>query len=96
MPPTREQLNDERLRELITELGEAGIIHEDEAGRLTRTREFGEATEARKSTPEPSAVTRAKVGKATRQSFLAAYNSGDTEAALAVIWEILTGEDATQ
>lgn len=91
--PTREQLTDERVRELITELGEAGIIHEDEAGNLTTTREFNEAREVRKSTPEPPAVSRAKVGEQTRQKFREHYAEGETDAAIAVIWEIITGEN---
>ena len=91
--PTREQLTDERVRELITELGEAGIIHEDEAGNLTSTREFNEAREVRKNTPEPPAVSRAKVGGQTRQKFREHYAEGETDAAIAVIWEIITGEN---
>jgi len=88
--PTRDQLTDERVRELITELGDAGIIHEDEAGDLTATREFGEARSVRERTPEPPAVTRAKVSGDTHDEFRAAY---DGDEAIAIVWEVLTGVD---
>lgn len=91
--PTREQLTDERVRELINELGEAGIIDKEEAMKMGSTRKFDEAREVRKSTPEPPAVSRAKVGEQTRQKFREHYAEGETDAAIAVIWEIITGEN---
>ena len=94
--PTRNQLTDERVRALITELGEAGIIHEDEAGNLTTTREFNEAREVREDTPEPPAVTRAKVLPETHQEFAKAQENGDTDEALSIIWEVLTGVDVRE
>ena len=91
--PTRDQLTDERVRTLITELGNAGIIHEDEAGGLTATREFNEASEVRKSTPEPPAVTRAAVSAATHQEFQDARTAGDIQTQIDLIWHVLTGRD---
>jgi len=88
--PTRDQLTDERVRELITELGEAGIIHEDEAAGMAGTREFGEAREIRETTPEPPAVSRDKVSGDTHDEFRAAY---DGDEAIAIVWEVLTGVD---
>ena len=93
MPPTREQLTDERVRELITELGGAGIIHEDEAGDLTTTREFDEASEVRQSTPEPPAVSRAAVSAATHQDFQNARSAGDIQTQIDLLWHVLTGRD---
>jgi len=91
--PTREQLTDERVRALITELGKAGIIHEDEAGKLTATREFQEAMEARQSTPKPPAVTRAKVSAATHREFQDARTAGDIQTQIDLIWHVLTGRN---
>ncbi|WP_256402419.1 hypothetical protein [Halorubrum salinum] len=90
---TRDQLTDERVRALITELGNAGIIHEDEAGQLAATREFEEASEVRESTPKPPAVTRTKVSAATHQEFQDARTADDLQTQIDLIWHVLTGRD---
>lgn len=92
---TREQITHERLFALITELGEAGVISKEESDQLSNSVVFGQAEQARKNTPEPPAVTRKKVGDSTKTRFESAYESGDTMKALAVMWEVLTGEDVT-
>ncbi|AGF91211.1 hypothetical protein HAPG_00025 [Halorubrum phage GNf2] len=94
--PTRNQLTDERVRELIKELGEAGIIHEDEAEGLATTHEFNEAREVRKETSEPPAVSREKVTHETHERFATALESGNTNEALVTIWEVLTGVDVSE
>lgn len=93
MNPTREQLTAEKVNELIIELGEAGIIHEDEAGDLTTTRDFTEARSVRESTPKPAAVTRSKVSSESHREFSEALDAGNTEDALAHLWHVLTGVD---
>lgn len=94
--PTRDQLTSERVRELITELGDAGIIDQNEAGQLNATREFNEAKEARETTPEPPAVSRAKVSPDSHSEFRDALDAGDTDAALSIIWDVLTGVDVRE
>ena len=91
--PNRQQLTDERVRELIKELGDAGIIHEDEADDLTTTREFEEAREVRESTPEPPAVSRATVSADTHREFQDARTAGDLQAQIDLLWHVLTGRD---
>lgn len=49
--PTREQLNDERLRALIKELESKGTISPEMAQGLKEVRDFGEAEKVRKNTP---------------------------------------------
>ena len=94
--PTREQLTSERVRELITELGEAGIIDEGEAEQLTATREFNEARDVRETAPEPPAVTRAKVSPDTHAEFGEAYENENELEALGILWETLTGIDVRE
>ncbi|MUW13924.1 hypothetical protein GJ633_04050 [Halorubrum sp. CBA1125] len=91
--PTRDQLTDERVRALIVELGKAGIIHEDEAGQLTATREFEEAAEVRQSTPNPPAVSRAAVSEQTQQEFQQARTDSDVQTQLDLLWHVVTGRD---
>jgi hypothetical protein len=89
----RDQLNKERITELLTELGQSGIIPEEEAKQLRETGHLGKAVDARKNTPEPSAVTRDKVSEESKKAFRDAYDAGNTEKALALVWETLTGDD---
>ena len=91
--PTRSQITEERINELLTELGEAGIIHEGEAGQLTATREFNEASEVRKSTPEPQAVTRSKVSSESHREFERARSQDDIQKQIDLIWEVITGRE---
>lgn len=91
----REQLTDERVRELITELGKEGIINEVEAEKLTKTRDFNEAKEVRENTPEPPTVTREKVTQESHVKFANAIEENNTDEALVLIWEVLTGVDVS-
>lgn len=91
--PTREQLTHERVNALLKELGDSGIIDRSEAEGLTVTREFEEAEECRKNTPEPKTVTREKVSEDTHERMRDARNREDFQDQLDVIYEVLTGVD---
>jgi len=91
--PTREQLTYERVNSLLKELGNAGIIDQDEAEGLRVTREFQDAEECRKNTPEPKTVTPEKVSEETHEEMLNAREEGDVQTQIGIIYEILTGRD---
>ena len=91
--PTRDQLTQERVNELLKELGNAGIIDSDEAEGLRVTREFQEAEKCRKNTPEPKTVTREKVSDETHKKMRAAREEADLQQQIDIIYEVLTGVD---
>jgi len=90
--PTREQLTHERINSLLKELGNAGIIDQDEAEGLRVTREFQEDEECRKNTPEPKTVTREKVSEETHENMKTAREENDLQGQIDVIYEVLTGK----
>lgn len=90
--PTREQITYERLNALIEELGENGIIDESESDGLTRTRHLDEAQAVKESSPEPPAVTRSKVSRASREEFVTARDDGEIQKQLDILFEIVSGE----
>ena len=90
---TRDQLTHERVAALLTELGEAEIIPEEEADGLRRTRGIGEADEVRQSTPGAKALTRSKISQGSRNEFRDARDEGDMQRQLDLLFEILTGEE---
>jgi len=94
--PTREQLTDERVRELLKELGNSGIIPEEEAEDLCNTRNFDEAKECRRNTPQPQTITRKKVSDDTYAKLKENRENGDLQGQLDVLVEILLGKKTDQ
>jgi len=78
MPPTRDQLTQERLNALIKMLEKKGVLKNEEGDGLCHTRDFDEARQQAKNAPPGESVRREKISDSTHTAISNAYDNLQT------------------